>query len=263
MKKLKYDEEGRSSEGGVPRPLPELCRAIYLITASEVELLQGLLTLTTEWGGYLEFHLLQETNPLIYGLQELHVRRGEFASVNTLCANDKIEFHTHPYYVRKAEFQGKYGKVKAENPFPSGGDIISAMQCNYSTVKQVIFSERLETFPHLVFTPIGNFSIVLLPQFILAYFAAIEREGAERAERYYKRLFSNLQMANWEETNVKLAISRYIENMASVGVKIAYFPPGREIKLEVKLYTRDECFPKPEEYEIREEWTRKRIKGHA
>ncbi len=253
MKKLKYDEG---------KPPIELCRAIYLITASEVELLQGLLALTTEWGGYLEFHLLQETNPLIYGLQEIHVRRGEFASVKTLCSNDKIEFHTHPYYVQKAEFVGKYGKIKAENPFPSESDIISAMRCNYSTVKQVIFNQRLETFPHLIFTPIGNFSIVLLPQFILAFFEAIQQEGEEHTERYYSRLFSNLQMANWEEANVKLAISRYIENMESIGVQVVYFPPGREIKLEVKLYTRDECFPKPEEEPIEREESKRKKRIH-
>lgn len=193
------------------------CRSVFIITAPQVQMLEGFIGLSEEWGGTLEFKLLDGGATNVYDLLGMKVDRGGYDSVTIECNPTKIDFHVHPYYVPNMRVRG----VRALNPLPSAPDIFHVAAC--AAVGR----------PSLIFTPVGTFAMEVTDQFLLQREIEEARLGAEGARAYYAQLFDNLQRANWEEHDTALAVQRYADNVAGLGVVVTHFLPGAAIRLEV------------------------------
>jgi hypothetical protein len=193
------------------------CRSIFIVTAPQVQMLEGFIGLSEEWGGTLEFKLLDQGATNVYDLLGMKVNRGGYDSVSIECNPTKIDFHVHPYYVPNMRVRG----VRALNPLPSAPDIFHVAAC--AAVGR----------PSLIFTPVGTFAMEVTDQFLLQSEIEAARMGVEGSRAYYTKLFDNLQRANWEEHDTALAVQRYADNVAELGVLVTHFPPSAAIRLEV------------------------------
>lgn len=204
------------------------CESIYVLKSLEVQFLEGLLALAEEWGGHINMKQVTDASPFVYELASLNVDQGTFHGVEVPCDPAKLSFHTHPRYVQ--DVRTKSG-VRYTNPLPSNNDLHFVVKCS------------TQGMPSLVITSIGTFVMEVTDAFWDVFKQERGDERGEASHDFFRTLFGNLQVANMEEEDTALAITRYIDNMRVVGVRVTHFPPGEgvTIRIERKLSKSGKC----------------------